>query len=343
MITGSIEPLITASKFSAARYSDGMFHPTQRRELARQYHKQLPAEMRQYLNGRGIPDWLIDQKQLGWSGHRIVIPVFDSKGDICQFRYAKSPNDQTESPKMLTEIATGAQLYGWERLAEKPRRIVICEGEFDRLVLEAHGFPAVTSTAGAQSFQREWALAFDGIRHVYACFDNDASGEAGARLVKSLLPAAKIVRLPAEVGEKGDVTDYFVRLGHGRTDFEVLLSLAATEAEQADGEVAPTKAAKPPPPPSSRPHERAQHLKQAIRLVRLAGRYVDFHNVGGTFVGRCPFHEDDHPSFTVYPDSNTYYCFGCGKHGDIITFVMHKESKTYDEALDALERFEILP
>jgi DNA primase len=231
------------------------------------------------------------------------------------------------------------ELYGWETLARTPHRVVICEGEFDRLVLEARGFEAVTSTAGAQTFRPEWALAFAGIRHIFICFDHDEAGETAARHVKSMLPAAKIVRLPADVGAKGDITDYFIRLGYGSADFEIRLADAAAEAEPAHAEAALLRSTKPPP--ASRPHLRAERLKQAIRLVQIVGRVVDLQNVGGRFVGRCPFHEDDRPSFTIYPETNTYHCFGCGEHGDIITFVMRKESKTYHEALDALERFHL--
>lgn len=43
---------------------------------------------------------------------------------------------------------------------------------------------------------------------------------------------------------------------------------------------------------------------------------VDLHKRGKTFVGRCPFHLDRTPSFTVYPDSDTYWCFGCFQRGD---------------------------
>jgi hypothetical protein len=51
-------------------------------------------------------------------------------------------------------------------------------------------------------------------------------------------------------------------------------------------------------------------------------------------------HDEQSPSFAVYPETNTYYCFGCGAHGDAIKFLMDKESMTYGQALEALERFE---
>jgi len=69
-----------------------------------------------------------------------------------------------------------------------------------------------------------------------------------------------------------------------------------------------------------------------------AARYVELLPSGARLVGLCPFHDDAVPSFTVYPDTNTYYCFGCGVHGDVITLIEEKESKTFAEALDYLER-----
>src|SRR5229473_2102680 len=51
-------------------------------DLATQYHQALPGRIRAYLNGRGIPDLLIDFHLLGWNGWRITIPVFNREGDL---------------------------------------------------------------------------------------------------------------------------------------------------------------------------------------------------------------------------------------------------------------------
>src|SRR5213594_3569452 len=59
------------------------------------------------------------------------------------------------------------------------------------------------------------------------CFDNDAAGRQGAERVARLIPRARVVRLPEEVGGGGDVTDFFVRLGRSREDFVGLLDTAA--------------------------------------------------------------------------------------------------------------------
>ena len=94
---------------------------------------------------------------------------------------------------------------------KKPSQIVTCEGKFDRLVREAHGFIAVTSTGGANVFRPGWIKEFEVISEVYICFDNDEAGRSGAARVGELIPYASVVELPADVGKGGDVTDFFVR------------------------------------------------------------------------------------------------------------------------------------
>lgn len=319
-----------------------MIHPTIRREIAERYHRALPEGIRSYLKGRGIPATLIEEKLLGWNGERITIPIFGSeRGEVLAFRYAKSPEDTSAGPKMRSELGGEPTLYGWETVAKKPQRVVICEGEFDRLVLEANGFPAVTSTAGAQTFLPEWVPFFKDVREIYICFDRDPVGEAGAKKVQALLPNARIVSLPAGVGPKGDVTDFFVRLGKEKVDFEVLLAAASSGAAD------PSRPAERPPairefrPAETALRNRAKRLKAAVRLHDVVEKYATLRAQGTLLVARCPFHDDRNPSFTVYPQSDTYYCFGCETHGDVVKFLMDMESMSYKEALATLERFRL--
>jgi DNA primase len=305
------------------------------RTRATQYNRRLPPEVRRYLNERGIPDAVIDRELLGWTGTRISIPVFGREGELLSFRFAKSPTDTTSSPKMLSEVGARPEIYGWKTLARELYQVVICEGEFDRLVLEARGIPAVTSTAGAGVFLPEWAPFFSRIRHVYICFDRDEAGEIGARSVRRFLSRAKIVRLPQEVGEKGDVTDYFARLGKTIVDFRLLLAEAAAEE---DGEDEP-ESIPPSGPKGKAVARRAANIKAAVPLQDVVSRYLDLRPSGANLVGRCPFHEDTKASCTLYPGTDTYFCFGCRAHGDVIAFLMQKESLTYGQALERLERF----
>jgi DNA primase len=315
-----------------------MLEKITKRDRALFYHRQLPDSQRAYLKGRGISDQTIDAKLLGWNGSRITIPVFGRDDEVLLFRYAKSPEDQSDAPKMLSEVGSGVELYGWESLMRKPYRIVVCEGEFDRLVLESNGILAVTSTAGATAFLAEWAPYFEGGRRIYVCFDRDEAGARGAETVKSLLPRATIVTLPAEVGERGDISDYFVTLGNTVADFEILLATAAAEEEDAANPAGNENRRRDRSPGQKATDRRAMRLKRAIPLESVVRRCTELKPSGNKLLGRCPFHDDTSPSFVVYPVTDTYYCFGCRAHGDVIAFIQHKRSKTYHQALDELER-----
>src|SRR5688572_10509256 len=133
------------------------------RVSAERHHRFLPEEIRTYLKGRGIPATLIEQQLLGWNGTRITIPIFGREGEVLGFRYAKSPFDTSDSAAILSDRPGLPELYGWDTLARKPRRVVICDSEFDRLVLEGQGLPAVSSTGGGETFLPEWAPHFGSV------------------------------------------------------------------------------------------------------------------------------------------------------------------------------------
>lgn len=303
-------------------------------ELAEQYHASLPPKIRAYLNGRGIPDSVIDRHLLGWSGWRIAIPVTDRDGVITFFKYAKDPDDRAFSPKMLASRGARLDLYGWEEVLAKPERIIICEGEFDRLVLEAQGFHAVTSTGGAGTFREGWATEFDAIPEVYVCFDRDQAGRRGAVHVARLISHAKIVELPEEVGEGGDVTDFFVRLGQSQAVFLELLNRAERTPASPPGAEEPQSG---PRDPAVR--ERTQRIKQDVPIADLVGRYIRLRQSGNMFFGICPFHADRLPSLAIYPETGRFYCFGCLKRGDVITFLREMEHLSFAETLERLENF----
>ena len=305
----------------------------QLRKQAADYHEALPQRMREYLNARGIPDVLIDFHLLGWNGARITIPIFDREGQLAFFKLAKSPDDQSGSPKMLATPGAKAELYGWEDVLYRPGDIVICEGEFDRLALKAQGFRAATSTGGARVFRDDWAADFAPIRNVYICFDRDAAGREGALHVGRLIPQARIIELPEEVGEGGDVTDFFVRLGHTDDDFRALFE----EAVPAPAAPANGRPLREPRQADGPLRQRIERLKQIASIETVIGRYVDLKSSGSALVGTCPFHQDQMPSLTVYPETGTFYCFGCGAHGDVISFLREIEGLRFFEALDVLE------
>jgi hypothetical protein len=302
--------------------------------LAAQYRRALSDRIREYLHARGIPDEVIDRHFLGWNGARITIPIFNRKGICAFFRLAKDPDDTSDSPKVLSSRGCSAELYGWEIIRLHPKQVVICEGEFDRLVLEVNGFQAVTSTGGAGTFRQEWAKDFEDIAEVYVCFDRDQAGRRGALRVARMISHAKLVELPPEVGDGGDVTDFFVRLGKSRDEFEKLL--AATIPAPPEEPLRVTVSATGDADPAGR--ERIERIKRDVPIETVVGVYMQLHRSGITLIGLCPFHEDHRPSFTVYPETGTFHCYGCGAHGDALSFIQKVEHLSFRQALDVLER-----
>ena len=75
-------------------------------------------------------------------------------------------------------------------------------------------------------------------------------------------------------------------------------------------------------------------LRARTPMAALVGRRVKLKRAGRTWTGCCPFHNEKSPSFTVYDDG--YHCFGCGAHGDAISFVMQSEGRGFREAVESL-------
>jgi DNA primase len=76
-----------------------------------------------------------------------------------------------------------------------------------------------------------------------------------------------------------------------------------------------------------------EELKARCDMAEVASSYVNLKRSGKNLVGLCPFHNEKSPSFNVYPDNGSFYCFGCGVGGDVITFIRRIENLDYMEAV----------
>src|SRR5579863_7420825 len=142
--------------------------------LALVLHQKLRYRIRAYLHTKGISDPVICRYRLGWNGDRITIPITNKNREVVAFKLAREGTNRTELSYLLAPDESRIELYGWERLVYERPRIVICEGEIDRLILEARGFAAITSIAGARTFLPEWAEELKKIPEVLVCFHNSA-------------------------------------------------------------------------------------------------------------------------------------------------------------------------
>lgn len=86
------------------------------------------------------------------------------------------------------------------------------------------------------------------------------------------------------------------------------------------------------------PQETIERIRDTVDIAEVVGEYIRLKKRGRNFLGLCPFHTEKTPSFTVSPDKQMYYCFGCGKGGNAITFLMEHEKMTFVEAVRHLAR-----
>ncbi len=77
-------------------------------------------------------------------------------------------------------------------------------------------------------------------------------------------------------------------------------------------------------------------IKNSLDIVDIIGEKVNLRRTGQGFTGLCPFHSEKTPSFHVWPETQSYYCFGCHEGGNIFTFIMKTEGLNYHEALEFL-------
>jgi DNA primase len=81
-----------------------------------------------------------------------------------------------------------------------------------------------------------------------------------------------------------------------------------------------------------------QLVKEAADIVEIIGEHVDLKKAGANYKGRCPFHSEKTPSFTVNQARRSFHCFGCNEGGDVFSFYMKYHNATFPEALNGLAK-----
>src|SRR5690606_14333085 len=79
-------------------------------------------------------------------------------------------------------------------------------------------------------------------------------------------------------------------------------------------------------------------LLDKVDIVDVVGSRISLRKSGKNYSARCPFHDEKTPSFTVSPDKQFYYCFGCGAGGNAIGFVMDYDRTDFPQAVEQLAR-----
>ncbi len=201
------------------------------KELALLFHRRVPERIKEHLTSLGISMLAIHRYRIGWNGLRVTIPITNRKREVTFFVLLPDPASADREVKVQPH--SGAELFGWERLAFQPDELVICEHEIDRLVLESFGIPAVCPS-GTDEFDDGWASAFQAVPSVAICFGRSTRGARAASRIARLISHARIVDLPETLDPGATISDFFVRLGNGREDFINLLASARRPDDDAE-------------------------------------------------------------------------------------------------------------
>jgi DNA primase len=80
--------------------------------------------------------------------------------------------------------------------------------------------------------------------------------------------------------------------------------------------------------------EMIQEISDGVNLIEYIGESIDLRKKGKDYFGHCPLHRDITPSFSITPEKNSFYCFGCGRGGGIIQYLVEYEKLDYDQAIE---------
>ncbi len=245
----------------------------------------LKQTHKNWLLNRGISEAVLDEFKISSAYSRIVIPIKDSHGIIIFNKYRRDPEEDVGA-KYTYDTGASIRLFNIGVL-EKVNLIIICEGELDVLCLYSKGLNAVTSTGGAQSFQKDWVPFFKDME-VFVCLDNDEAGLKGTIKICQMIPHAKVIPLPQGIK---DATDFFAKYTY--IEFKALMNMATPL---------------PVIPLSTEKKTIVNRLSTGTRIQQAKNIPIsDFliFNVSGK--ARCPFHTDKTASLQRYKDNNTWY------------------------------------
>jgi hypothetical protein len=190
------------------------------------YHKALMQRekaLKFLQEEKGLTVDTIVKYKLGYDGERIIIPIRDEQGAIRNLRRYHSQ----KKPKMLPYKKGYGDVRFFPIETLKSDEIVICEGEWDCLLAQQMGIPAITQTGGANTWKDEWNELFAGKR-IWICYDYDEAGKVGAeKVAKTLAKVAevRIVELPV-TEQHEDFSDWVLKYGGTLEQWQDLMESA---------------------------------------------------------------------------------------------------------------------
>lgn len=272
----------------------------------------------------------------------VIIPTKDIEGRVVNITQRRLDNHPVKYLNLPHRPLAG--FFGIEMLANRHMYdqldvgfvspVMICEGQMDTMLAQQEGIPAL-GIPGVNSMRE---VMFDNLKwfkSVIFCFDNDLPGRSAtkkmASYVKHYYPNTKLfeVALPEQFNDLGK----YVEDGRSMGD----LSIRPLDS------VKPLSFKKPKPRKNSSTDEKLLKVKEIsikefIESITKGTQWTKRNNVLKT---KCPLpkHKDTVDSFTIYTETNTYFCFGCGCGGDAVDFCCNMFGTNFKTAVNILSKW----
>lgn len=308
------------------------------------YQKQLKTNIRarKFLESRGFDvDQIIHKYKIGCSDTRgdyfqnyIVIPLFYNRG----LKFMTGRWFKKESPNTVKHfhLPGGVETFYNHDVIHRSDWFILVESPFCAISLRLAGFPAMASLG--QGKVPKFANEIEKDQEVFIMNDMEKNnaGLKGAHRQAEILwdytHKINICKLPLPKSvDKIDVNKLFSKID-SVIEFTKVIDECLDDAE---------------PYRRKRNHSRKNHgqdlnhdWKANYDILDIVENYVDdLYRTGDKYIGFCPFHPDGNTkSFVVYPETNSWYCFGaCNKGGDVNNFIQELHGVDFNEAMEILE------
>jgi len=273
-----------------------------------------------------------------------IIPFLDTKRRVFTIS-ARKYNDHKVKymnlPKFpiidLFAINTIANRHIYSKIKGMENYVFLSEGQFDTIMLQQKGLMAL-GVPGVHNLREQMFEHLRWFDHIIICYDNDHAGDSGgnklASLIKYYYPKKKLYKViwPEETKDKGDVSDFFMN-GYKASDLVDLIKeikkITPASIKSKTGVTNPNQ------------FSDLKNIPLLTFIERIKKGTQWKKTSTGIYKTECPFtdHNDTVSSFTVYNDSNSYFCFGCGRGGDIINFCCEFFNVSFKTGINILKRW----
>lgn len=272
----------------------------------------------------------------------ISIPIFKN-GLPISFTGRGLPNKTSIKHKHLNGLKKN--LFNEDALSQNSS-VIITEAPIDCITLAQSGYNAV-SIFGTNSFKDLYIKKFRSIDKIFLLFDNDKPGINGSLEIAWKFYKARYTTEIAELPLPGDVNSIWL---NNKKSFQKIIDYSLDSAKTLEDDkfnqfleskLEAEKSKKKRKAKKEAKDLDIEQIKNSIEISKVISNFLEIEKVGyNNYRAFCPFHNDHKTkSFFVYDETNTYYCYGCAKFGDVIQFIQDINHLPFVEAIEWLKSF----